>query len=201
MGRASGTLQQCHPADTPDGSRPHRTARDTPDGLRHTGRLAPCRYLRAASRGTERMGASPPVSWRNRSPSPDGSCTHRTACALTGRLAPCRLAESGGTIGKILEMENNITTYNLCCMNMLPHGVLFRGGVEERIRTKLLKDGHIDTVIGLPPNLFYSTSSEHLTKSQHSKAHSPWATLTGCKQTRKTIHPKRQNPQRPPLST
>ncbi len=40
---------------------------------------------------------------------------------------------------------------------ILPHGVLFRGGAEEKIRTKLLKDGHIDTVIGLPANLFYST--------------------------------------------
>jgi type I restriction enzyme M protein len=40
---------------------------------------------------------------------------------------------------------------------ILPHGVLFRGGVESRIRTKLLKDGHIDTVIGLPANLFFST--------------------------------------------
>jgi type I restriction enzyme M protein len=39
----------------------------------------------------------------------------------------------------------------------LPHGVLFRGGAEERIRTKLLKDGNIDTVIGLPANLFFST--------------------------------------------
>lgn len=40
---------------------------------------------------------------------------------------------------------------------ILPHGVLFRGGAEARIRSKLLKDGHIDTVIGLPANLFYST--------------------------------------------
>ena len=40
---------------------------------------------------------------------------------------------------------------------ILPHGVLFRGGAEERIRRKLLDDGHIDTVIGLPANLFYST--------------------------------------------
>ncbi|MFV0531740.1 MAG: type I restriction-modification system subunit M [Flavobacteriales bacterium] len=40
---------------------------------------------------------------------------------------------------------------------ILPHGVLFRGGAEERIRTKLLKDNHIDTIIGLPSNLFYST--------------------------------------------
>lgn len=40
---------------------------------------------------------------------------------------------------------------------ILPHGVLFRGGAEARIREKLLKGGHIDTVIGLPSNLFYST--------------------------------------------
>lgn len=40
---------------------------------------------------------------------------------------------------------------------ILPHGVLFRGGKEKAIREKLLKDGHIDTVIGLPANLFYST--------------------------------------------
>ena len=40
---------------------------------------------------------------------------------------------------------------------ILPYGVLFRGGAEERIRRKLLDDGHIDTVIGLPANLFYST--------------------------------------------
>ncbi len=40
---------------------------------------------------------------------------------------------------------------------ILPHGVLFRGGAEERIRKKLLTDGNIDTVIGLPANLFFST--------------------------------------------
>jgi type I restriction enzyme M protein len=40
---------------------------------------------------------------------------------------------------------------------ILPHGVLFRSGAEEKIRTKLLKDGHIDTIIGLPANLFFST--------------------------------------------
>ncbi|MCD6180750.1 MAG: type I restriction-modification system subunit M [Candidatus Cloacimonetes bacterium] len=40
---------------------------------------------------------------------------------------------------------------------ILPHGVLFRGGAEKKIRTKLLKDNNIDAVIGLPANLFYST--------------------------------------------
>lgn len=40
---------------------------------------------------------------------------------------------------------------------ILPHGVLFRGGAEERIRTKLLQDDRIDCIIGLPSNLFFST--------------------------------------------
>jgi len=40
---------------------------------------------------------------------------------------------------------------------ILPHGVLFHGGTEGRIRQKLLEDGAIDTVIGLAPKLFYST--------------------------------------------
>ena len=40
---------------------------------------------------------------------------------------------------------------------ILPHGVLFRGGAEAKIREKLLKENYIDTVIGLPSNLFYST--------------------------------------------
>ncbi len=44
-----------------------------------------------------------------------------------------------------------------CMAIILPHGVLFRGGAEERIRRKLLIDGNIDTVIGLPANLFFST--------------------------------------------
>ncbi len=40
---------------------------------------------------------------------------------------------------------------------IFPHGLLFRGGKEKAIREKLLRDGHIDTVIGLPVNQFYST--------------------------------------------
>jgi type I restriction enzyme M protein len=41
---------------------------------------------------------------------------------------------------------------------VLPHGVLYRGGSEKSIRIKLLNDGHIDTVIGMPENLFYSAA-------------------------------------------
>lgn len=38
---------------------------------------------------------------------------------------------------------------------VLPHGVLFRGGAEGRIREGLLKDDLIEAVIGVAPNLFY----------------------------------------------
>ena len=39
-----------------------------------------------------------------------------------------------------------------------PHGVLFRGGAEGRIRQKLIEDNLLDMVIGLPANLFPTTS-------------------------------------------
>jgi len=40
---------------------------------------------------------------------------------------------------------------------IVPHGVLFRGGAEGRIRTELLKENIIDAVIGLPAGLFQTT--------------------------------------------
>jgi len=40
---------------------------------------------------------------------------------------------------------------------VMPHGVLFRGGDERRIRTGFLNDDVIDAVIGLGPQLFYGT--------------------------------------------
>jgi type I restriction enzyme M protein len=41
---------------------------------------------------------------------------------------------------------------------VLPHGVLFRGGQEAAIRKRILDDDLLESVIGLPANLFYSTS-------------------------------------------
>ncbi|MGY2746225.1 N-6 DNA methylase [Arthrobacter sp. UYCu723] len=40
---------------------------------------------------------------------------------------------------------------------ILPHGVLFRGNAEGAIRQRLLKNGFIKGIIGLPANLFYGT--------------------------------------------
>lgn len=41
---------------------------------------------------------------------------------------------------------------------VLPHGVLFRGGTEGKIRKALIENNNIDTIIGLPGNCFYGTS-------------------------------------------
>ena len=40
---------------------------------------------------------------------------------------------------------------------IVPHGVLFRGGAEGRIRKALIEENVLDTVVGLPANLFTTT--------------------------------------------
>lgn len=40
---------------------------------------------------------------------------------------------------------------------VLPHGVLFRGGDEGKIRRKLIERNNIETIIGFPPNIFFGT--------------------------------------------
>lgn len=40
---------------------------------------------------------------------------------------------------------------------IVPHGVLFRGSSEGKIRQKLIEENLLDAVIGLPEKLFYGT--------------------------------------------
>ena len=40
---------------------------------------------------------------------------------------------------------------------IVPHGVLFRGGAEGRIRQQLIEENLLDAVVGLPANLFTTT--------------------------------------------
>ena len=40
---------------------------------------------------------------------------------------------------------------------VLPHGVLFRGGEEGAIRKNLIENNHVETIIGLPANIFFGT--------------------------------------------
>ena len=50
-----------------------------------------------------------------------------------------------------------VTRQNGLVTTVMPHGVLFRGGDEGKIRTGMLDDDVIDAVIGLGPQLFYGT--------------------------------------------
>ena len=70
-----------------------------------------------------------------------------------GVLAPKSKADYAFLLHGLYHLKNNGTM-----AIVLPHGVLFRGAVEGKIREKLLRSGNIYAVIGLPANLFYNTS-------------------------------------------
>ena len=70
-----------------------------------------------------------------------------------GVLAPKSKADYAFLLHGLYHLKNNGTM-----AIVLPHGVLFRGAAEGKIREKLLRSGNIYAVIGLPANLFYNTS-------------------------------------------
>ena len=70
-----------------------------------------------------------------------------------GKLAPKSKADFAFLLHGFYHLKDSGTM-----AIVLPHGVLFRGAAEGVIRKKLLEDGSIDTVIGMPANLFFGTS-------------------------------------------
>lgn len=70
-----------------------------------------------------------------------------------GVLAPKSKADYAFLLHGLYHLKNNGTM-----AIVLPHGVLFRGAAEGKIREKLLRASNIYAVIGLPANLFYNTS-------------------------------------------
>ena len=64
--------------------------------------------------------------------------------------------KSKGDYAFVLHMLHSLT-YDGRMAVVLPHGVLFRGAAEGRIRKKIIDDNLLDTVIGLPENLFFGT--------------------------------------------
>lgn len=70
-----------------------------------------------------------------------------------GVLAPKSKADYAFLLHGLYHLKNNGTM-----AIVLPHGVLFRGASEGKIREKLLRSGNIYAVIGLPANLFYNTA-------------------------------------------
>lgn len=70
-----------------------------------------------------------------------------------GKLAPKSKADFAFLLHGFYHLKDSGTM-----AIVLPHGVLFRGAAEGVIRKKLLEDGSIDAVIGMPVNLFFGTS-------------------------------------------
>ena len=64
--------------------------------------------------------------------------------------------EKNGDYAFLLHMLKSLKSTGKAAV-ILPHGVLFRGGAEGGIRTRILKQGFIKGIIGLPANLFYGT--------------------------------------------
>lgn len=71
-----------------------------------------------------------------------------------GKLAPRTKADYAFILHSVYHLLNDKGTMAI----VLPHGVLFRGAAEGVIRQTLIEKNYLDTVIGLPANLFYGVS-------------------------------------------
>ena len=64
--------------------------------------------------------------------------------------------EKNGDYAFLLHMLSSLKSTGKAAV-ILPHGVLFRGGAEAAIRKRILQQGYIKGIIGLPANLFFGT--------------------------------------------
>lgn len=101
----------------------------------------------------EAIVANPPFSakWKGED---DPQLTQDERFSQYGRLAPKSAADYAFVTHMLHHLADNGTM-----AIVLPHGVLFRGGAEGKIREHIIKkQNYLDAVIGLPANLFYGTS-------------------------------------------
>lgn len=75
---------------------------------------------------------------------------------LYGRFEYGIPPEKNGDYAFLLHMLKSLKSTGKAAV-ILPHGVLFRGGAEGAIRQRILQQGFIKSIIGLPANLFYGT--------------------------------------------
>jgi type I restriction enzyme M protein len=100
----------------------------------------------------EAIVANPPFSakWKGDS---DPQLAHDDRFSQYGRLAPKSAADYAFVTHMIYHLADN----GIMAV-VLPHGALFRSGAEGQIRKYIIeKQNYLDTVIGLPSNLFYGT--------------------------------------------
>ena len=101
-------------------------------------------------RSFDAVVANPPYSakWDNRE-----AKLKDARFSAYGKLAPASKADYAFVLHSLYHLNEQGTM-----AIVLPHGVLFRGAAEGKIRQTLIEKNYIDTIIGLPANLFYGTS-------------------------------------------
>ena len=97
----------------------------------------------------DRVIANPPFSLKD--------WGHETA--MTDGYGRFRFGVPPKTKGDLAFVQHMISTLNDNGMLgvVMPHGVLFRGSSEAKIRRGILEEDLFETIIGLAPNLFYGT--------------------------------------------
>ena len=115
---------------------------DWPDGVDHDGIDRP--------RSFAAVVANPPYSakWDN-----NESKLKDPRFSDYGKLAPASKADYAFILHSLYHLNTEGTM-----AIVLPHGVLFRGAAEGKIRETIIEKNYLDAVIGLPANLFYGTS-------------------------------------------
>ena len=91
--------------------------------------------------------SNPPFSQNYKKDEMEDQGRFKFFCPQTGKKADLMFAQH---MLAVLRHEGMIAT-------VMPHGVLFRGGVEKQIREDFIKRDVLEAVIGLPSNLFYGT--------------------------------------------
>jgi len=95
--------------------------------------------------------ANPPFSLKNWGADTWATDPHRRAI---GGIPP----KGNGDLAWVQHMVASMTSATGRAGVVMPHGVLFRGGAEAKIRQHLIETDQLEAVIGLAPNLFYGTS-------------------------------------------
>ncbi|MCH9663017.1 MAG: type I restriction-modification system subunit M [Gammaproteobacteria bacterium] len=99
----------------------------------------------------DRVVANPPFSL-------DKWGAEDAANDVHGRFARGVPPKSKGDWAFVLHMIETVRNQHGRVVVVVPHGVLFRGGAEGRIREQVLKENLLDAVIGLPAKLFSSAA-------------------------------------------
>lgn len=107
--------------------------------------------------------ANPPFSlkkWSNGFPGAASDKSFKMTSELDpyGRFNWGVPPKSKGDYAFILHMIKSLNESTGRMATIMPHGVLFRGSSEAKIRKKIIEENLLDAVIGLPANLFYGTS-------------------------------------------